>query len=167
MTVLRGARGIGLALAVLAWPTSGSWAQESATGAGAAPAEADALVREIRRLEVLQRLDATRAAVRQDLEGDVAERGLSPDEVGRRIAEEFGVDVLEVTRAETEEGREAYAVRVMNPPGNYNAAFAVSVLLVDPSSGELLAQRSPHGHFEPGTPRLQTEGPEIRRRTYR
>ncbi len=166
--VLRGARAIGLTLALLAWPAPAPWAQEGDAGTGAAPAEADALVREIRRLEVLQRLEATRAAVRQELEGEVAERGLSPDEVGRRIAEEFGVDVLEVTRTEIDEGREVYAVRVMNPPGNYNAAFAVSVLLVNPSSGELLGEGSPdQRHFELGTPRLQTEGPEIRRRTYR
>ena len=38
------------------------------------------------------------------------------------------------------EGGPRYAVKVMNPPGNYNAAFMVTTLLVDAASGEILGE---------------------------
>jgi hypothetical protein len=94
-------------------------------------------------------------------------------ELKQRLASDLGVDVLDVRPIEAN-GRQAYAVKVMNPGGNSNDAFLVSTLVVDRESGEVLG-RLPQSigtstdfsgggvRFEP----LENSGPAIRRRTYR
>ena len=65
------------------------------------------------------------------------EPGLGPDEVGRRVAETYDVDVLRVREAEAD-GRPVYAVTVMLPGGDRNNAFQVVTVLADPASGDVL-----------------------------
>jgi len=98
---------------------------------------------------------------------------LSEDQVRGRLQDELGVEVVGLRVVEVE-GRPAYAVKVMNPPGNYNAAFLVSTLLVDGATGEILAQASgrptiadPNLLPESFRPDLDASGAEVRRRTYR
>lgn len=64
---------------------------------------------------------------------------LSPDAVSAAIAKRYGVSVLKVSPIKVD-GREAYAVAVMNPGGNDNGAFEVSTLVVDAESGALVPQ---------------------------
>ncbi len=62
-------------------------------------------------------------------------KALTPEEVKRRLAETYGVEVLRVRELE-ENGRRLYAVTVMLPGGNRNNAFQVGTLLVDAETGE-------------------------------
>jgi hypothetical protein len=64
---------------------------------------------------------------------------LPPEEVGRKVAEEWGVEVLRV-RQVTVDSRKALAVTVMSPGGAFNGAMGVTTLLVDAESGSLLPQ---------------------------
>jgi hypothetical protein len=117
-------------------------------------------------LERLQRLRGEVGAAPQ------AAARLSADQVRRRISEELGVEVLSIDRVAADE-RAAYALKVMNPPGNYNAAFRVVTLLVDGDSGAVLGeiQTTPSaetpdafpGRREPG----EQSGLELRRRSHR
>jgi hypothetical protein len=98
---------------------------------------------------------------------------LSEDQVRSRLQDELGVEVVGLRVVEVE-GRPAYAVKVMNPPGNYNAAFLVSTLLIDGETGEILAQSpgrptiaDPDLLPESFRPDLEASGVEVRRRTYR
>ena len=98
---------------------------------------------------------------------------LSADEVRTLLAEGLGVDVLRIEAIESAQGP-AYAVTVMNPPGNDDSAFLVETLLVDGATGGLLGQvpQAPRA-AAPGvavsTRRAIPDdtGLEIRRRTYR
>ena len=93
---------------------------------------------------------------------------LSPQEVEQAIGERLGVEVLGSETVETEAGTR-YAVKVMNPPGDYSAAFLVTTLLVDAVSGEILGEAGPgSGLAQPVRSSSEAEsGLEIRRRTYR
>ncbi|MGH6943773.1 MAG: PepSY domain-containing protein, partial [Geminicoccaceae bacterium] len=66
---------------------------------------------------------------------------LSEDQVRQKVQDALGgeVQVLGLRVVEAA-GRPAYAVKVMNPGGNYNAAFLVTTLLVDGDTGEILGQ---------------------------
>lgn len=95
---------------------------------------------------------------------------LSEEEVRELVSEGFGVEVL---KAETVEhhGRPAYALTVMNPPGDYDGAFLVRTLLVDGATGTLLGQlpQTPRTSVpDPAPPAvIEGSGLEIRRRTHR
>ena len=72
------------------------------------------------------------------------------------------------------DGQPVYALTVMNPPGNYNAAFMVRTLLVDGATGGLLGEvpHTPRAAAPDLTQDTRAAGPdgsglEIRRRTYR
>jgi hypothetical protein len=98
---------------------------------------------------------------------------LSEDQVRARLQDELGVDVLDLRTVEVD-GRPGYAAKVMNPPGNYNAAFLVSTLLVDGDTGQVLGEMRPQPSVavpdvlpESRRPELDASGAEIRRRTYR
>jgi hypothetical protein len=93
---------------------------------------------------------------------------LSPQQIEQGVGERLGVRVLAVQPVETAGGTR-YAVKVMNPPGNYNAALLVTTLLVDGTSGEILREvESGSDLARPAGPETDTEsGPEARRRTYR
>jgi hypothetical protein len=98
-----------------------------------------------------------------------AER-LSPDEISARIAETYGVEVLRLRDAKVD-GRAAYAVTVMSPGGNSNAAFQVNTLLVDAATGALIPtfRHGASGYDHPGGATYQTgvegTGPAMRQRS--
>lgn len=99
------------------------------------------------------------------------EGGLPPGRIRARIAEELGVEVLDVQAAETADGP-AYAVKVMNPPGDSNSALMVGMLLVDPATGNVLGRAERFPTFSESVPlvrdpEVDAGGPELRRRTYR
>ena len=117
--------------------------------------------------ELIERLQA----VRRDLQSE-ADTGpmLGENEVRSLVGEGLGVEILSIEATESE-GRPAYAVTVMNPPGNDNSAFAVGTLLIDGATGGLLGT-VPHmprvAAPEPsGRSDLDRSGLEIRRRTHR
>jgi hypothetical protein len=94
---------------------------------------------------------------------------LSPEQIEQQIGERLGVQVLSVETVEPN-GDPRYAVKVMNPPGNYNGAFLVSTLLVDSVSGEVVGEAGPEGGLVRPiqVPESDAEsGLEARRRTYR
>jgi hypothetical protein len=126
------------------------------------PASAEELVRQI---ELQKQSLAAGAAGQQPALGE--------EEVRRLVQDGLGVQVLRIETVE-HAGRPAYAVTVMNPPGNYNGAFLVATLLVDGTTGGLLGQmpRTPSASEPDALPTSRAAGPdgsglEIRRRTYR
>ena len=94
----------------------------------------------------------------------------SPEEITATITETYGVEVLRL-RDVTVDGRAAYAVTVMNPGGNSNAAFQVNTLLVDAATGTLIPTFRHHasGYDRPGAtthePDVDGTGPTMRRRS--
>ena len=126
------------------------------------PARADELIRQI---EVIQQQSLADAATDQPALGE--------DEVRRLVRDGLGVDVLRAELVERE-GRPVYALTVMNPAGNDNAAFMVRTLLVDGATGGLLGEvphtpRAAAPHLTQGAPAAGPDGGglEIRRRTFR
>lgn len=117
--------------------------------------------------ELLERL----RQIRGEIGGGATTTGaqlLSQQQVEQAVGERLGVQVLGSERVETEAGPR-YAVKVMNPPGNYSAAFLVTTLLVDAASGEILGEARPGSDLvRPVLPSSEAEsGLEARRRTYR
>jgi hypothetical protein len=94
---------------------------------------------------------------------------LPAEEIGTRIAETYGVEVLEVRTA----GPRAYEVRVMHPATAGNLAFRVETLVVDARTGELVPQfrHREAGYdlsaFEDRRKTLDASGAAIRRMTFR
>ena len=83
------------------------------------------------------------------------------------------MQVLQIERVAASE-RPTYALKVMNPPGNHNAALRVVTLLVDGDTGEVLgeAQATPDaenpGAFPPCASLAKaTAASSFRRRTWR
>jgi hypothetical protein len=114
-------------------------------------------------------------AMRREAQPDAAAGAppaLGADEVRTLMRTNLGVEVLEVELVDNE-GRPAYAVTVMHPPGNYNGAFLVERLLVDGATGGLLGRvpqrpRVASGAAEPsGQADFDGSGLEIRRRSHR
>ena len=137
-------------------------------GSGATPARPAGA----REQELIERIQALRREAQSEAEA-VARPELGEDEVQALLREGLGVEILKIEPVEAE-GRAAYAVTVMNPPGNDNSAFAVETLVVDGATGGLLG-RVPQGP-RTATPDLaESSGPaggegsglEIRRRTHR
>jgi hypothetical protein len=101
-----------------------------------------------------------------------AEAQLSPDQVRQQISQTLGVQVLRIERVAAGE-RPTYELKVMNPPGNYNAAFRVVTLLVDGDTGEVLGevQATPDAENPDAFPARREPGPDsgpgLRRRTWR
>jgi len=85
------------------------------------------------------------------------------DKISHDIAQRYGVTVLKVTPMKLD-GRDAYAVAVMNPGGNDNGAFAVITIVVDAETGALAPQFAPAAATAP--PGDDT-GPIIRSMTAR
>jgi hypothetical protein len=131
--------------------------------AGAEPAgRAEELIRQI---EVVER----------QLRSEQGEAGLalSEEEVRGLVREGLGMEVLGVEPVERD-GRQLYAVTVMNPPGNYNGAFMVRTVLIDGTTGSLVGEvphtpRTAATEPLPGAPAAGPNGNglEIRRRTHR
>ncbi len=64
---------------------------------------------------------------------------VTQEEAERKVAEDFGVDVLtKHTRAGEIDGRDVWFLTVMNPGGTSNDAFQVNTLAVDQETGELV-----------------------------
>lgn len=55
-------------------------------------------------------------------------------EIKERIEGDYGVDVLGMRRV-VRGGRKLVAVSIMSPGGNFNDAYQINVLLVDPDTG--------------------------------
>ena len=64
------------------------------------------------------------------------------DEVKAAIEREYGVRVLRIVEVERAGGT-VYAVTVMNPGGDFDEAFQVNTLAVDPDTGALILQDRP------------------------
>ena len=94
------------------------------------------------------------------------------DKVAAEVARNYGVTVLRVTPARVD-GRDAYAVLVMNHGGDDNDAFRVVTLVVDAASGALVPQfeHRDSGYVLPPAPdrglRNDDSGPVIRSLTAR
>ena len=87
---------------------------------------------------------------------------LGEDEMRAIVGESLGVEILHVEVVE-HDGEPAYAITVMNPPGDRNDAFRVATLLFDGATGSLLGQQS----AAPAPSGFESGGQEIRRRTWR
>ena len=96
---------------------------------------------------------------------------LPPEKVKELIAGRYGVDVLRVTPVEGEGSPPTYRVVVMVPPGDSNAAFMVSTLLVDATTGNPISQfrHLRHGYDLPATAvsGRENSGVRSRRETFR
>lgn len=92
--------------------------------------------------------------------------------IAKKLEDAYGVKVLRIRSGEVD-GAPVYVVTVMNPAGNYNAAFQVSTLAVDKASGELVPQfrQTPTGQQVSGAesryPPTDDSGAEMRRQTER
>ena len=91
---------------------------------------------------------------------------ITEEEVARRLAERFGVNVL-ASEQTLAEGRLAYRLKVMNAGGNRNGAFRVSTVVVDAETGELVSQfhhrRAGHEFSGAATNRANRQPPEALR----
>jgi hypothetical protein len=137
--------------------TQGESERAEPPGAPARPAEE--LIRDIEVLEL-----------RSDAEGQ--RPALSQEEVRSLVREGLDVEVLKIEPVERD-GRQVYALTVMNPPGDYNGAFMVRTLLVDGTTGALLGEvpHTPRTGTTDVAPEAPAAGPdggglEIRRRTH-
>lgn len=98
---------------------------------------------------------------------------LGEQEMRAIVRQSLGVEILRIEVVE-QDGQPAYAVTVMNPPGDQNDAFRVATLLFDGATGELLGQQSTAPQTQaPGLSTAATPsgfergGPDIRRRSHR
>jgi hypothetical protein len=98
--------------------------------------------------ELIRDVQAIERQLRSDADGE--RPALNEEEVRSLLREGLGVEVLKAEMVERD-GRQVYALTVMNPPGDYNGAFMVRTLLVDGTTGALLGA-------VPQTPRTGAEG---------
>lgn len=89
----------------------------------------------------------------------------------QEIVQRYGVQVLRTDR-EMLDDKPVYRMVVMNPGGDFNEAFAVHTLVIDPASGELVSQfqHLPAGYDLAAppdrTPADDGSGDTIRRETF-
>lgn len=83
----------------------------------------------------------------------VAAQPTSVQEIADRIAKDYGVKVLKTTEGK-EDGKPVLFVTVMNEGGNFNNAFQVTTLAVDPATGDLILQQD----LGPATMARETRG---------
>jgi uncharacterized membrane protein YkoI len=122
--------------------------------------------------ELIRDIQVIERQLRSDADGQ--RPALSEEEVRSLVREGLGVEVLKAEMVERD-GRQVYALTVMNPPGNYNDAFMVRTLLVDGATGGLLGEvrDTPRTGATDVAPSAPAAGPrdggglEIRRRTHR
>jgi hypothetical protein len=120
--------------------------------------------------ELIRDIEAIERQLRSDADGQ--RPALSEEEVRGLVREGLGVEVLKVETVERD-GRQVYALTVMNPPGDYNGAFMVRTLLVDGTTGGLLGEvpHTPRTGATEVSPEAPAAGPDggglkIRRRTH-
>jgi hypothetical protein len=96
---------------------------------------------------------------------------LPPEKVKELVADRYDVEVLRVAAVEGREGSQVYRVTVMVPPGNSNASFMVSTLVVDATTGKLVSQfrHLRHGYElpPPAVSSRENSGVTSRRETFR
>jgi hypothetical protein len=96
---------------------------------------------------------------------------LPPEKVKEIVADRYDVEVLRVAPAEGEGSSPVYRVTVMVPPGNSNASFMVSTLVVDATTGNLVSQfrHLRHGYELPPPAVSSRENSSVtsRRETFR
>jgi hypothetical protein len=119
--------------------------------------------------QLIREIDAIERQLRSDIAA--GRPSLSEEEVRSLVSEGLGVEVLKAETVE-HDGRQVYALTVMNPPGDYNGALMVRTLLVDRTTGSLLGQvpQAPRtSATDPSPPAAVVGGGglEIRRRTHR
>ncbi len=135
---------------------------------------AQALIDRIRQIQGEIETSRPDPASSQDTGTEVAANPeIGEDAMRAIVRESLGVEILRIEVVE-QDGQPAYAVTVMNPPGDQNDAFRVATLLFDGTTGALLGQES--SAPQAAAPDLPTAtapggsesiGPEIRRRTLR
>lgn len=83
---------------------------------------------------------------------------MNAEEVTRRLQDAYGILVLKVQEI-ADRGGAAFAVTMMNPPGDFNEAYQVNTVVVDRQTGALIPQtrESINGGVDPA--------PAISRRT--
>jgi hypothetical protein len=92
--------------------------------------------------------------------------------VAKKLEDAYGVRVLRIRSGDVD-GTAVYIVTVMNPAGDFNAAFQVTTLAVGKSSGALISQyrQTPTGQRRSGAasrnPSGDISGTAMRRRTER
>jgi uncharacterized membrane protein YkoI len=145
---------------VSAWfAIAGSMVAMALQGVGPAGAQAPSEQEPVERVQ----------AVGREARGEPA---LGEDEVRALLRESLGVEILKIEAIESQ-GRPAYAVTVMNPPGNDNSAFMVETLVIDGATGGILGRVPQEPRVPPrlaeteGQGDVDNSGPEIRRRTFR
>ncbi|WP_282608074.1 hypothetical protein [Pelagibius sp. Alg239-R121] len=79
----------------------------------------------------------------------------SLEEVAASVGAEYDVEVLKSAEVEMSDGSLAYELVVMNQGGDFNEAFQVTRLLVDPNTGNLISrfQHGNSGYDLSGAPR--------------
>jgi hypothetical protein len=96
---------------------------------------------------------------------------LSPEKVKDLVADRYDVEVLRVAPGQGGNSSPVYRVTVMVPPGNSNASFMVSTLVVDATTGKLVSQfrHLRHGYElpPPAVSSRENSGVTSRRETFR
>ena len=85
----------------------------------------------------------------------LAQQLMSESAARKAIELAYGVQVIGV-EAGDKDGWQFFAVRVMNPAGDFNEAFMVSVLVVDRQTGKIVRQ------YRQGDNGAESSGPERR-----
>lgn len=94
----------------------------------------------------------------------LASAQMTAEAVGGRISAEFGVQILKTEETVTEDGRRAYRMTVMQDGGNSNSAFAVTTIVADAQTGELIPQFRHHrsGYSIPDAPSYAPDAENLR-----
>jgi len=69
----------------------------------------------------------------------LASAQVTQDQVKRQLQEAYGVSILRIQIIENR-GKSAFAVTMMNPPGNFNEAYQVSTIVIDRKTGKPMSQ---------------------------
>lgn len=89
----------------------------------------------------------------------VALAAMTADQVAKKIAADYGVQVLGVETATGADSKPVFAVKVMNKGGNWNHAFQVNTIAVDPQTGEPVVQYGQTGgQLHKAAPPVQDRG---------
>ncbi len=110
------------------------------------------------RVKTLILAAAVLAAANLAAAGEAA--AVSQQEAERKVAEDFGVEVLtKRTRAGEVGGRAVWFLTVMTPGGTTNDAFQVNTLAVDRETGDLVPafRHKPSGYELPGASSLDDQ----------
>lgn len=98
----------------------------------------------------------TAAFVTVGLGTAIASAEMSPDAVAAKVAGLYDVNVLRTAETTTDDGRKAYRLTVMQDGDVSNSTFAVTTVVADAETGELIRQfrHKSSGYQVPGAPRF-------------